>query len=264
LNKYITSTNRFVRFSDLTPEKIVRDIYESPNGTLWIGSSDGLLRADISDRTKPVQFVNVSGKSIYLDEDLQLLSHQKRIVSVVSVNQISPDTLLIGAELGMFLYLPQKNQFVRFDVGDANDFIVTSILITQDKTIWVGSFNGLIKASRVSPHSGLYTLTTFSTRGQGKYHLFSNRIESLVQDPFGNIWAGTRGGGLVRIDRNDALVCYMNNENDINSIRDNMTTQAYFGSAQKARDATHSIFSARNSCTSEAYPVIRTASAMHW
>jgi signal transduction histidine kinase/ligand-binding sensor domain-containing protein/DNA-binding response OmpR family regulator len=222
LNKYIPSTNRFVRFSHLTAEKIVRDIYESPDGTLWIGSSDGLLKADITDKTKPVQFVNVSGRSIYLDENAQLLSHQKKIVSVVAVNQISPDTLLIGTELGMFLYLPGKNQFIRFNAGEANDFIVTSILITPEKTIWIGSFNGLIRARKDSSHSGLYTLTTYSTRDQGQYHLFSNRIESLAQDPYGNIWAGTRGGGLVKIARNDALYCYRNNENDINSIRDNI------------------------------------------
>jgi signal transduction histidine kinase/ligand-binding sensor domain-containing protein/DNA-binding response OmpR family regulator len=222
LNKYIPNMNRFVRFSHLTNEKIIRDIYESPDGMLWIGSSDGLLKADITDKTKPVQFVNGSEKAIYLDAAGQLLSHQKKIVSVVAINQISPDTLLIGTELGMFLYLPEKNQFVRFNVGDANDFIVTSVLITPEKTIWVGSFNGLIKVRRVIPHAGLYSLTTYSTREPGRYHLYSNRIESLVQDPFGNIWAGTRGGGLVRIDRNDALVCYRNNENDVNSIRDNI------------------------------------------
>ena len=231
LNKYIPSMNRFVRFSHLTSEKIVRDIYESPDGDLWVGSSDGLLKGNISDRTKPAQFVNVSAKAIYLDTRGQLLSHQKTIVSVVSINQISPDTLLIGTELGMFLYLPRNNQFVRFDVGDANEFIVTSILITPEKNIWIGSFNGLIKVSRSNPGNGRYSLTSYSTRGQGRYHLYSNRIESLVQDPYGYIWAGTRGGGLVRIDRNDALVCYMNNENDIISIRDNIVNSLLIDNA---------------------------------
>ena len=98
--------------------------------------------------TKPVQFINVSKKSIYRDENGQLLSHQKIIISVVSINQISQDTLLIGTELGLFYYLPAENQFIRFNAGDANDFIVTSILITADKTIWIGSFNGLIKAEK--------------------------------------------------------------------------------------------------------------------
>lgn len=222
LNKYVTRWNRFVRFSHLTPEKIIRDIYESPEGTLWVGSSDGLLRADIADKENPGSFVNLSKKSIYLDEDGQLLSQQKTIVSVVSINRLAPDTLLIGTETGMFLFLSKENKFVRFNVGDANDFIITSILIASDKAIWAGSFNGLIKAVRANPYTDEYRLTTYSTRGQGRYHLFSNRIESLVQDPFENIWAGTRGGGLVKIEPNGNVHCFRNDENDINSIRDNI------------------------------------------
>jgi signal transduction histidine kinase/ligand-binding sensor domain-containing protein/DNA-binding response OmpR family regulator len=221
LNKYVPGTNRFIRFPNLTTERIVRDIFESDKGTLWIGSSDGLLKAEISDKEKPVQFSNLSKKAIYIDESGQLISHQKKIISVVSINQLSKDTMLIGTELGMFLYFPKKNQFVRFNMGDANDFIVTSILIAADKAVWIGSFNGLIKAQK-SGSKGPYILTTYNTRQSGRYHLFSNRIESLVQDPFGNIWAGTRGGGLVRFEKSGAMHCFMNDKNDINSIQDNI------------------------------------------
>ncbi|MBN2273948.1 MAG: response regulator [Bacteroidales bacterium] len=222
LNKYITRSNRFLRFSYLTPENIVRDIHESTDSILWVGSSDGLLRADISDRTRPVRFVNVSKKSIYKDDNGQLLSHQKTIISVVSINQISQDTLLIGTEMGLFYYLPAENLFTRFNAGDANDFIVTSIHITAEKAIWIGSFNGLIKAERDEQYPGQYKLTIYSTRQQDIRHFFSNRIESLVEDSFGNIWVGTRGGGLVKIQKNGVLHHFRNNENDINSIRDNI------------------------------------------
>ncbi len=222
LNKFITRSNQFIRFSYLTPENIIRDIFQSPDGTLWIGSSDGLLKGDVSDETKPVKFINVSKNSIYRDENGQLLSHQKIIVSVVSINQLSKDTLLIGTELGLFYYLPGENQFIRFNAGDANDFIVTSILITAGKTIWIGSFNGLIKAEKNKQVHGQYKLTTYSTRQQYPLQFFSNRVESLVEDPGGDVWAGTRGGGLVRIEKSGVLHYFRNNENDVNSIRDNI------------------------------------------
>jgi signal transduction histidine kinase/ligand-binding sensor domain-containing protein/DNA-binding response OmpR family regulator len=231
LNKYMTRSNRFMRFSHLTPEQIIRDIYESPDGWLWVGSSDGLLKADISDKTNPVLFTNVSRKSIYLDENGQLLPHQKIIVSVVSINQLSKDTILVGTELGMFHYLPSKNQFVRVNVGDANAFIVTSILITKDTTIWIGSFNGLIKAVRDDRCPGRYRLTTYSQRGHDQYRLYSNRIESLVEDSYGNVWAGTRGGGLVRIEKSGTLTHFRNDENDINSIRDNIVNSLLIDNA---------------------------------
>ena len=222
LNKYITRLNRFIRYSYLTPENIIRDIFQSNDGTLWVGSSDGLLKGESTGESKSLGFTNVSKKSLYRSENGQLLSHQKIIVSVVSINQISKDTLLIGTELGMFYYLPDENQFIRFNAGDANDFIITSILVTSRKDIWIGSFNGLIKAEKNNNTPGQYRLVTYSTRQQDPYHFYSNRIETLVEDQFDNVWAGTRGGGLVKIDKNGILHYYRNDENDINSIRDNI------------------------------------------
>ncbi len=222
LNKFLVRSNRFVRFNQLVHENIIRDIYETPDGTLWIGSSDGLLKATGYLGQEHIKFENVTRKAVFYKTDNQLLSLQKKIISVVSISCLSTDTMLVGTESGMFFYLPSVNKFIRFNCEDINAAIVTSILVTKNRIIWVGSFNGLLKIEYNANNSGAHKITTYNIYQSGQRKIFSNRIESLTEDSGGNIWVGTRGGGLVKIDQSGRPTYFLNDKNDIASIRDNI------------------------------------------
>lgn len=222
LNKFIVRSNRFIRFNKLVQENIIRDIYETPDGSLWIGSSDGLLKTNNYLGNENVKFENITRKAVFYEENNKLLSLQKKIISVVSISHLSNDTMLIGTESGLFFYLPSVNKFIRFDCIDINAAIVTSIQVTKKRTLWIGSFNGLLKAEPESDHKSGYKITTYNIYQPVPRKMFSNRIESLTEDNNGNIWVGTRGGGLVKIDQSGYPTYFLNDKNDVASIRDNI------------------------------------------
>lgn len=218
LNKFLTQSNTFVRYSYKEYGSIIRDIHQSDDTTLWIGSSDGLLKGTGGmDLTK---LVNVTKNAVYKDENGNLIAQNKNNISVVAINQLSEDTLIIGTEYGIFFYFPELNQFRRFPISNLNLEIVTSILVSNNKTLWIGSFNGLYKAKPIS--EGKYDISFYSTAESGVHHITSNRIESLASDLSGNVWVGTRGGGLVKIEKTGNVHAYVNEPTDLSSLSDNI------------------------------------------
>jgi signal transduction histidine kinase/ligand-binding sensor domain-containing protein/DNA-binding response OmpR family regulator len=222
LNKFIVRSSRFIRFNKLVQENIIRDLYETPDGTLWIGSSDGLLKTSNYLGNENVKFENVTRKAVFYEENNKLISLQKKIISVVSIAHFSNDTMLIGTESGLFFYLPSVNKFIRFNCAEINAAIVTSIQVTKKRDLWIGSFNGLLKVEFYPENTARYKTITYNIHQNGSRKIFSNRIESLTEDSNGNIWVGTRGGGLVKIDHDGNTTYFLNDKNDVASIRDNI------------------------------------------
>jgi ligand-binding sensor domain-containing protein len=68
-------------------------------------------------------------------------------------------------------------------------------LVEADGTLWIGTSLGI---SRLMAGKGETPTLENLTRAQG---LSDRQITALAEDRSGNIWAGTEGAGVMRIDR---------------------------------------------------------------
>ncbi len=76
---------------------------------------------------------------------------------------------------------------------------VMSILQTRDKYLWIGTERGLVRFDGVN----------FETYNSTKYkNIKNNRVTTMLVDSKGNLYSGSRGGGLVRI-RDSSIDCFL-------------------------------------------------------
>ena len=146
---------------------VVTRLFEDRSGTLWAGTAAGLSR-----------FRN-DGFESYTNHDG--LSEG----SVSALGESSDGALLIGTATGLTSF-------------DGFAFRISSVLrhttifsIYKDPLgrIWIGTNDGLCLF-------GNSTCTTYTTRDG----LSSNAVTSTREDRDGNLWIGTFGGGLTRLD----------------------------------------------------------------
>ena len=196
LNLFSYRNNRFNNIEELTYEKVVRDIYEARDSSLWIGSTQGMLYHPNKKKQEVKSFKNLSANSVFFTEEGEFMAHNKYITSAVSITGLSQDTLMVGTETGLFLYIKSKERFHRLGLGEVSGNVVTSIEFTENGTLWIGSYDGLFKIesfrSLISslPQSSLYLEDHMK-------QLLSSRIETIEKDSQDNLWVGTRGRGLA-------------------------------------------------------------------
>lgn len=220
LNLLDRRTNHIDRFPDIVGANIVRNIFRSANGTLWVGTPNGLVKVVADVRSQTCHFENISLKAHYKAVSGRTIRPNKPRISVVSVNELSPDTLLVGSEYGLFLYFVAANEFRSVDMGADFVSIITSILVDARGNIWLGAFEALLKLTPAT--DGKFTITPYSNRQAGARYIRTNRIESVVADRAGNVWAGSRGGGLVKVSADGRASTYMHDAMDYQSINDNI------------------------------------------
>lgn len=225
LNYYDQTLNKFTRYSNLNYENIVRSIYESPDGTVWVGTSEGLLQSNFNKVKGIFHFVNVSKDASFRDVYGEIMPKVKRIVSVISVHPYLNGELLVGSESGVFLFNKETHLFKRLGLGESDYTIITSTLVENDGTIWVATFNGLVKLKPQQFDN--FQIVLFNTRQSPDYRIGSNRIEALESDPSGNIWVATHGGGLVKIDKTQKVTRFVNDRLDNQSIGDNIINSLF-------------------------------------
>lgn len=221
LNHYNQTKNRFTRYANLNYENIVRDIFESEDGTLWVGSSEGLLKAEKGNENERRVFTNVSNGAVYTNNK-HVIPRVKLNKSVISISSLSKNILFIGTEQGAYLYDKTKNLFDKVNLGASDNTIVTSSLIEKNGTIWVGTFNGLVKLYPEKTVENAYSPEFFNIWQKGTHHLLSDRIEAIRYDCFGNVWVGSHGGGLIRFAKDDKITTYVNDPLDGQSLGDNI------------------------------------------
>ena len=138
-------------------------------------------------------------------------------VSVI-VN-LDKDVLLIGTKTGLQEFNKQTKTLTKIVLNkNKEDFIVFSIIIDANKTIWVAT------------QDGLYTKES-GKKDFSKYRpeIFNQTIISVIVDKK-NIWVGTFRNGLYKISiASDEISNYKYNSNNKNSLSANNITSMYKG-----------------------------------
>ena len=152
--------------SDGLSDRFVRALFEDPDGTLWVGTDNGLLRYAHG------RLARVDGKGD---------------VPAVAVHAIAMDRqggLWVGGSKLLRIYDGHVQTYALPGGGSLNR--VKSILQTSDGTIWVGTVSGL---RRLRP----------GARQFKRVHGISQTVRVLRQTADGTLWIGTIGQGILRL-----------------------------------------------------------------
>src|SRR3984885_3639371 len=190
LSRYDPITDGFVTYGDAMSAAKIRDsrvhaIREDHNGALWIGTiNDCLARLDLHANVFTVFRHDASNPhSLSNDHVWAVLEDDAKRVWVATAD-------------GLDLYDKNSEAFIRYG-HDANnpqslrDSDALSLYQDRGGVLWVGTRAG--GASHWNPRSWLLG------------HYFSDSfnaalVESFADDDAGNLWVGTIGAGLIKID----------------------------------------------------------------
>lgn len=189
------------------PDDHVREIYVDSTGVLWLGTEEGLVR-----RAMDGSFL----RYLHDSSDAESLSHD----SVTALHEDSAGRFWVGTMNGLNL-LKDSGGFQRITNTAGNMFslshnTVMSIYEDRSEVLWVGTYEGLNRWNRLTEAFEL-----FSAAGEGKGVLSNPTVASMAADQRGNVWVGTFGGGLNRLDTTTGEIkTYHHDENVPGSLPD--------------------------------------------
>ncbi len=197
LNYFERDTQTFTRFvhDPDDPHSIsgstVLSIVEDAQQTLWVGTWDrGLNRRDkgsdkfihyLPDAKKTGTLVGREAWDVVIDREGTLW-----VVTEEALNRYHPDSDNFTS------YLPEREQLN----GDAKLF-GRVLLEDSQNNLWVGGVHGLFLFDRVSGQ-----FTAHYQKDENKpASLRNNFVWTIFEDSRDQLWIGTNGGGLHRLDR---------------------------------------------------------------
>ncbi|MGE4290229.1 MAG: two-component regulator propeller domain-containing protein [Salinivirgaceae bacterium] len=219
LNKYIYTDNSFLRIKGIPKHSSVNAIFVDADSTLWIGSTAGLFRGKSHSSPHDYDFKNVSLNAIFNNPRGNFLPATKQMIAVVSIFRESSHSFLIGTEDGLFRFDEEKNTFQKIDLDAINAAKVNSIITDKQGKTYIGSSEGiaLIDSGMAKPRVTYYDIVQPESR-----QLKVNWVNQMLMDPNNNIWGGTRGGGLFRIDTRGKLQFFQSHKDSKGFISDNV------------------------------------------
>lgn len=257
---------RFVNFLN-DPEdtaslsgRLVRVIFETSDGRLFVGTENGGLNLFDRDREKfihpygnsselnyPDASVNAiaedSGGNLYLGTDRALLridaaGDLRRITPVdggwltgdsgLFIRAILPDVLgnvWIGATEGLFVYHPADNSLeeIRLPLLNMQSSEVFKIIRDEKGLLWIGTYSG-----------GLFTMNPATGE---MHHVDLNphydrteTIRAISRGNPGDFWIGTRGGLYVYSKSRGVTGFYRHDDRDSRSLANNSVLDIFHDS----------------------------------
>ncbi len=188
---------------------------------IFADSRDNLWASAIGDRL--LRFNKATGKTRYICQDASESDAPCAFGALVpAIAEDHAGNVWLGLRNGQ-IECYRQGQLVHFSNIEKNMHgSIASLLIDADGDLWVAHYgSGLTRIS--SPGSDASRLTTWDTSNGAP----SDNISSMVQDNFGDIWAGTARGVIRLNPRTGAIRRY--------SMTDGLP-QAVFRSAIRDRD----------------------------
>ena len=188
----------------------VYDIKTTGDGIYWIGTfGGGLNRLDFHS--------GIFSVSRNVGFDLQSLSND--FIREIFIDRSS--ILWVATNDGVNLLDLKPQKFIRYRHDPHNENTiqnnrVLSVLEDSSRDLWVGTNDGLDRIKAGNQPADHMKIRHANPRSQGGF------VYSIAEDRDGFIWAGSFGGGVLRIDKQDlSYVQFQSDADNPGSISDN-------------------------------------------
>ncbi|MFW6389009.1 MAG: hybrid sensor histidine kinase/response regulator transcription factor [Marinilabiliaceae bacterium] len=222
INRLEFATGDITRFNDLTYDDLVPALLLDSLDNLWAGTSEGLLLFPPDEDGERNMARNLSETASYYNSQGRLFDPERKHIAIKSIVEINKGTLLVGAEEGLFFYDVDNNSFTSVSSRTFGMSVFTDIIYQEERNkIWTASYEGIMILTP-DPDGVWRPAHIFDTGASEGSRLPVDWVEDLVADEKGNVWAGTRGGGLLQIKGNKIVTNYRYNHDVKTSVPDNL------------------------------------------
>lgn len=190
----------------------VRQINESPDGSLWVATDgQGLIRIN-PNNTMTHFFSEDKSLSDLASNHIYALTDDNHGNLWIGSDGDGLDRLNIKTgEITHYKSDPQNPNSLSSDV-------IWSLLYDMEGNLWIGTEGGGLNLY----NPGTDGFITFKNDPDRTDSLLGNSIKALFQDASGELWVGTWDGGLSRkISGKDEFINYTRDPKDPNSLSDN-------------------------------------------
>ncbi len=214
---------------------------------LWVGSNEGLNKfnrqSNVNETYTPSIVVNnerranaiysvlrLNAKEMLLGTDggvylFNSANNSFRVYNAMGVRikertyniiKDSKDRIWVASRSGLHLFDRGKGVYKNFNQRNGlPSNIARKIIESRDKTIWVGTDDGLCKVIE----NGEYSFEIHRYEKGNPNTLRNNTVLSLIEDEDGFIWIGTFGGGLSRLDpKNKQVISFTERDGLANNV----------------------------------------------
>ena len=165
----------------------VHNLFIDHSGTLWLGTA--LIG---------VQWINKQlSRFIWYKDDPGQAHHFPGGV-VYSFAESKDGTIWMGTAKGLYHWQQQTDSFtlVRINKDKEKNLNVNAVMIDKDGLVWCGASGNLSPGLYCyDPKSGRSRF--FNNNKKDTNSLSDNYVSKLLEDHLGNIWVGTRNGGIA-------------------------------------------------------------------
>ena len=247
-NRWYNSIEEFLTTMGFTgfPEKMqVWDVLMDQRGWLWMATDhEGLVVVDsknkevkqfLSNKLDATSLIENTLKNLMLDKagNMWIGSYRNGLCQYVEKRQGIKNlelgdinttvegkdgTYWLGTDnRGIIKYNPatDASELIDKESGFASNVMVASYC-SHDGTLWFGTYNGGLIEISPSGHVTNY----LATGAQGG--LLNNNVWSVTEDKWGDIWIGTLGSGVQRLNRKTGQFKTWNSYNS--SLKENFMT----------------------------------------
>lgn len=232
ISRYNYRTDRLESFSysqnyDGALHDIGFPILKSSDGTIWLGSTDGLTEFDQERETFYVHRYDGSNN--------RSISHNH----ITALCEDNIGNILVGTENGLNFYNKYSKDFIRFEDEAGHDNIlshnyVLSILQDSYGVYWIGTQEGGLNRLNWSWDIGNFDLTLYRSGLSYQNYIGHDIVYSLFEDRSKNLWVGTING-LDRADLKTKKFRSYKKTDDANSLDllDNIIASVYIDEDQR-------------------------------
>lgn len=186
-NKFENWTNEAENSSSLSIN-YVTSILEDINSNLFISTFHGLNRFN--------HFNDENTFERYYSDTQSTNSLSDNLIWTMEQSEFNPDIIWIGTLNGLTEFKTNSGEFVRHKLPEKDELqfghSISSICedrIGDDRTLWIGTFGGLIKKNLSTGFS-----QRFTHEENNPFSINSNQIHALLKDRSGVVWIASDNG----------------------------------------------------------------------
>jgi signal transduction histidine kinase/ligand-binding sensor domain-containing protein/CheY-like chemotaxis protein len=178
----------------------IRMIVESDDGTIWCGSSRGVLRI-------------LPGDTVLTGLDQSQPQTSQRDAAISAIAAAPNGALWIARTGGLYLFNPISGIEVSVDLPkQVREFRISFLRYTKSDELWIAyANNGVAVLHRDGK------LSHFKHSEEDYNSISNNSVNCILEDRFGNIWLGT-GTGIAKVTADRSGFALIQNISGVNRL----------------------------------------------